>query len=50
MTDRHEALDRSAVDLVETTPDWLMMATVAMLVAGWLSWFAFTAYRLIVMT
>ena len=47
MTDTHKHLDRSGVDLLETTPDWVMLAIVVVLVAGWLSWFAVVAYRLI---
>ncbi len=50
MIDRHERLEGSAVDLLETTPDWLMLAMVVVLVAGWLSWFAITAYRLIIVS
>ena len=47
MTDRHEAFE--SADLVDATPDWVMVATVTVLVTAWLSWFAVTAYRLIVL-
>jgi hypothetical protein len=50
MTDTRERLDHPPVDLLEAPPDWAMAATVALLVAGWLSWFAVAAYRLIVVT
>ena len=47
MTDTHKHLGRSGVDLLETTPDWVMLAIVAVLIAGWVSWLAVAAYRLI---
>jgi hypothetical protein len=50
MTDMREHLDHPPADLIEAPPDWAMAATVALLIAGWLSWFAVAAYRLIVMT
>jgi hypothetical protein len=45
MTDTRERLDHPPVP-----PDWAMPVTVALLVAGWLSWFAVAAYRLIMVT
>jgi hypothetical protein len=50
MTDSRERPDRAAMDPLETAPDWAMLAIVTLLIAGWLSWFAVAAYRLIVVT
>jgi hypothetical protein len=49
MTDLQRQVDRrSAAELLEGAPDWAMLAIVAILVAGWLSWIAVAAYRLFV--
>jgi hypothetical protein len=49
MTEAHKPLDRSAaVELLDNTPDWLMLAIIVVLIAGWLSWIAAATYRLIV--
>jgi hypothetical protein len=47
MTETHNQLDRrSAADLLEATPDWVMLAIIVVLIAGWLSWIAVAGYRL----
>jgi hypothetical protein len=47
MTDAHKHLDRrSPADLLEATPDWVMLAIIVVLIAGWLSWIAVAGYRL----
>jgi hypothetical protein len=47
MAEVHKPLDRSAAaDLLETTPDWVMLAIIVVLITGWMSWIAVAAYRL----
>ncbi len=49
MTDLRKQVDRRpATDILDSTPDWTMLAIMAVLVAGWLSWIAVTAYRLFI--
>jgi len=48
MTNAHDHLERrAAADLLEATPDWVMLAVVMMVIAGWLSWMAIASYRLV---
>ncbi len=35
-----------AAEILEKTPDWVMLALTVVLVGGWLSWIAAAAYRL----
>jgi hypothetical protein len=49
VTDLQERLDdRSASDLWDGRPDWMMVAISAALAAGWAVWIGVIAYRLLV--
>jgi hypothetical protein len=47
MTDSHRQVGRGlAVDLLEFTPDWVLLAIIVLVLGGWLGWIVASAYRL----